>query len=569
MLNKKKFAALIAALGVCASCTGSFAAETSGTPYPPAVSANTLHELGLMNGRGDGLEIDQPVTRAEAVVLLSRVVGVNAADAETEEFPDVDAETLGWAYLAVMSFRSEGIIQGDPDGNFSPYREVTGTEFMNMCCRIAGFEEYEDDPSAVFSIDSVINLAEPLTRGEAAELCVMLLTSETSTGQMGYERLTAHGYDSKKLRKALLYRLPELSESLLADDLNGYMPADENYMFSPMSLKMLTAIAANGASGETRQQLLDAMYISDLDAYNTEAAADIEKLNSAASVELEVANSVWLNTDRTQSSFGDGFLNTAQSIYDAELGTVTNDNAINTINGWASEKTRGKIPTIINNNEFKFALLNAMYFKGNWADEFDPADTVKETFTDKNGEEHEIDFMHKTDTVLYSGDNGMQIVRLPYVPDETNATNIGMYVMKNTDGTVIEDPAGALEGAVMSNARIELGLPKFEIENEFDMKEILSDMGVTKAFEDDAEFSDMLDDTGIYIDYMRQKTYINVDETGTEAAVVTGAAGGTTSVPPEPVTVRFDTPFTYIIKDDISGRILFMGTYAFADSSEQ
>ena len=304
---------------------------------------------------------------------------------------------------------------------------------------------------------------------------------------------------------------------------------------------MLTAIAANGASGETRQQLLDAMYISDLDAYNAEAEADIEKLNSVSSVELEVANSVWLNTDYTQSSFGDGFLNTVQGIYDAELGTVTNDNAVDTINSWASEKTRGRIPTIIKSNEFKFALLNAMYFKGNWADEFDPADTVKETFTDKNGEEHEIDFMHKTDTMLYSGDNGMQIVRLPYVHDETNATNIGMYVMKNTDGTVIEDPAGALEGA------------------------ILSDMGVTKAFEEDAEFSDMLDDTGIYIDYMRQKTYINVDETGTEAAVVTGAAGGS-GMPTSLLPVQFDTPFTYIIKDDISGRILFMGTHAFADS---
>ena len=123
-----------------------------------------------------------------------------------------------------------------------------------------------------------------------------------------------------------------------------------------------------------------------------------------------------------------------------------------------------------------------------------------------------------------------------------------------------------IENSSLTNKRIKLSIPKFESEFDTSLIDIMNKLGVVDAFEDEkADFRKMFDSGNMFLMAALHKTYIKVDEKGTEAAAVTALAGGAASAPPEPIVVKFDTPFTYVIRDDANGEILFMGEYAFAE----
>jgi len=358
----------------------------------------------------------------------------------------------------------------------------------------------------------------------------------------------------------------EFAYLTFADKLKKCMPDDKNYMYSPLSIKMALLMAANGATGETKEEILKATEI-DTDArlehYNEGIKLMIEKYAESDKLKINISNSAWINRDMISGSFSKEYAGILKDIFKADLGVVTNKNAAKEINSWVSEKTEDRIPTIVaDDTEFWAMLVNAVYFKGRWQDEFNKGATRKDIFTSRSGEEKSIDFMNKRSWLSYADKDGVQIVELPYYSEKEYGESISMYLMISEEEFLVED---ILREEYFDRKYIDLSVPKFNIEYSADLEEILKKIGINKAFGAEAEFSKMLDGGHMWIDSVLHKTYIRVDEEGTEAAAVTGMAFGGSSLPPEPLELKFNKPFTFVIKDNLNGELLFVGEYAFAE----
>jgi serpin B len=209
-------------------------------------------------------------------------------------------------------------------------------------------------------------------------------------------------------------------------------------------------------------------------------------------------------------------------------------------------------------------LLNAIYFKGIWISEFSKNKTEKKMFTHEDGSTVNVDMMNQTSKFKYKNDDLLQIVELPY----GNGAFSMMVLLPQEDkkiGDVIDalnssDYWVELESGLRVN-EVELSLPKFKTEYSKKLNEVLKKMGMGLAFTDDADFSGM-SDISAKLSFVKQDTYIAVDEVGTEAAAVTTVGVVMTSMPIEPQKVIFNAnhPFVYLIKENSTGSILFIGT---------
>ena len=395
----------------------------------------------------------------------------------------------------------------------------------------------------------------------------------TETGQMCVEQA---GFGKLKTN---------INDLCFADKLNSQMPIDKNYMFSPASIEMALMLALNGAEDETKTEIANALgYEINVDegirAYNEFAKDLITRYSQAENLRLDVANSIWLNEDWTKQQFSSDFKSLATEYYTADVKTVDNTNAVKEINAWASEKTNGKIPQVISSNEFTAMLVNAIYFKGAWQNEFHAGATKADTFENADGTKSQVDFM--TDTAWLKASAylpDIQVVELPYknrfdslsedgeyLGTETfDDIDVSMYLMMSDRSINPEETLSELlrvEG--FGTEYIKLSMPKFKIEYEASLNDMLKKMGVSAAFIDGkADFNKMFNTGSMFISDVIHKTYINVDEEGTEAAAVTAAAGGTTSAPPKPIEIKFNKPFYFIIRDNTSGNPLFIGRYAY------
>lgn len=369
------------------------------------------------------------------------------------------------------------------------------------------------------------------------------------------------------------------SEDLsFADKINTYMPQNENYMFSPLSIKMALALAANGAVGDTKSEILAAADISDIDEFNTSAKEMIEKYNSAEVLNVKVANSLWINSELTPYKFTEKFKSVAAEYYTAEAREVKNDSAVGEINAWVNEKTNGKITKLIDKADFLTMLVNAVYFKGAWQNEFSERATRADTFHNADGTTAEADFMNDTDWRRYAETNSLKMIELPYKnsvdkfsadneylgTDVYDDLNISMYLVTGNDDIDVErELSAAIEDGLFERTYVHLSMPKFEMEYSVGMNEMLENMGIVTAFSAErADFSKMYDGTSLCITDTMHKTYIKVDEKGTEAAAVTAIMMAGTSMPPEPIELKLDNPFWFVIRDNTSGEVLFMGRVA-------
>lgn len=302
-----------------------------------------------------------------------------------------------------------------------------------------------------------------------------------------------------------------------------FMPDDKNYMVSPFSLKMAMSLAANGADGTTKDEILTAFGIDNLDSYNTAAKELIERYEGTSSVKLNVANSIWLNKDVAGKDikFTDEYKKLVSEYY---KGTASEEDAKNIamkINSWVEEKTNNKIKNLLPEGDAKFlsVLVNTIYFKGEWAEQFEEYATKEEDFTDRNGKVEKTDFMHKTERYRFYEDENMKMVRVPYKGGKT-----AMYLVLPTNEDKM-DIATALDN--MNSYKIRLSFPKFKTEYSLSFKEILKHIGIEKAFEKwEAEFDEVMfegvkEGENVYVDDVLQKTFIEVDENGTEAAAAT------------------------------------------------
>ncbi len=280
--------------------------------------------------------------------------------------------------------------------------------------------------------------------------------------------------------------------STFSDDLYTRMPKDENYIFSPVSIKMALAMAANGAQGETKEEILAALGTQDLVAYNDRVKWLMTQYNNSEVLKLNVSNSAWINTDNTDQRFSSAYKNKLEDVFNATVGKVTNKNAAKKINSWAKDKTNGKIPAVIeeNNTDFWALLANAVYFRGRWADEFSKKATKNDYFTDRNGKKHTIPFMNRSGWMNYTDENGVKIIEIPYLNREDKLDNktgefagrerlenidVSMYVMMSDNSFL---PEKSLKEANFSSVYADLSLPKFDIEYAIGLEKALKGIGV-------------------------------------------------------------------------------------------
>lgn len=344
---------------------------------------------------------------------------------------------------------------------------------------------------------------------------------------------------------------------------------DTNIFISPLSVSLALGMTYNGANGETRTAIQQTLELHDLAIeeviWSFKNLIDVLS-NLDPKVIFEIANSIWY---RNGIAVKDEFLNLNQTYFNAEIDALdfNNDASCDIINNWVDEKTHGKITEILKppiDSATIMFLINAIYFKGDWTIQFDPEYTREASFHLIDGSSNKCNMMTMQDTLGYLENAYFQAVDLPYGDGDFSMT---IFLPKADNGGDVNALASILTKTNLENwlgsfaeEEILLYMPKFEVEYGIKLKEILTALGMGIAFTPGmADFTNIAD-LELYINDVRHKTYIKVDEVGTEAAAVTIVEIMMTSTePPTFKTMRINHPFLFVIREHSSESILFMG----------
>ncbi|MFJ5718265.1 serpin family protein [Neobacillus sp. NPDC093127] len=357
----------------------------------------------------------------------------------------------------------------------------------------------------------------------------------------------------------------------LGMDLLSEVEADGNgnTFISPMSLFMALSMIYNGSDGETKTEIAkvlqnEGMNVTELNRAN---ASMLSKLNSnAKKVQLNVANSIWLNE---KYHFQTNFAQNNKDYFNANLQKIDiNDSqSPKMINDWVKKSTNDKIEKIVDaplDSDLVAILINAIYFKGNWKYEFDKKHTEKRTFYLDDGTTKDVPFMLLNEELAYMGNEDFQAVSLPYgdgemsmkvfLPRENSSLEKFKKMLTNENWEKWNSEFYETKGTVR--------LPKFQLEYEVLLNEPLKRLGMTSAFNEGANFTKMIKESDpLMISKVKQKTYIDVFEEGTEAAGATSVEMTKSSAPVDgPFEVEVNRPFFFAITDDETGLVLFMGS---------
>jgi|GEM_PF-221479 len=463
------------------------------------------YRRGLVEGVGGGKFAPHGnLTREQAATMLQRAVSLTGLTLPglcgTNYANMTDTDTVSdWAREGASLMANLGIIQGKPDGQngtkFDPRGTLTGQEALVMNGRLA-------------------------------------------------EQMAAFARDAA-----------EQAPSFNADFFGAVKSQEPNKSLSPVSLRYALGLLRAGAAGETRAQLDRLLADADFDLWNRALTTGAEGPT------VEVANSIWFDTSVTPDK---GYLDTVKRDFDAESQTVSlvTQQAVQTINQWVSRKTHGLIQSILDKplpGEAAAVVLNALYFKGDWQAPFDGNDTYDQTFHGKGGKDIQAPFMHDTRRGLqYISTDTCVGAALPY----RGADGWWMIALMPKSGEA-ESLAAENFDALLSNASsayVRLSLPKFTVEGTYDLTGPLQDMGLTAAFAG-GDFSGMgtCAKGDLTLSSVIQKTYLRVDERGTEAAAVTGAVVTATAFNPgTPIDLTFDRPFLCCLWNSQISQPLFL-----------
>ena len=337
---------------------------------------------------------------------------------------------------------------------------------------------------------------------------------------------------------------------------------EENSIMSPLSITYALGMMNNGAAGQTQQEINDVLGFG-------EAGADginnfcRKMLTEASTLDkettAEIANTIYVNSGIGYELQPD-FVEKANAYYDATPSALDfYDNAtIGIINQWANEHTHGMIPSIVNEKTFNRQatsyLLNALYFKGTWVNKFDKANTSDEAF---NGGAN-VPMMHQNEKFDYTENDLYQAVRLYY----GNKAYL-MTIFLPNEGKTIADVLAAINGKnwqfrCYDDYIVDLKMPRIKTETDLNLVPIMKVLGMPTAFTAAAEFP-YFGNRSFFIDDMFQKAVIDLDEEGTKAAAITGVSGATSV--PRKVNFHANRPFFYIISEQSTGSIFFIGQY--------
>jgi len=350
---------------------------------------------------------------------------------------------------------------------------------------------------------------------------------------------------------------------------------NENVFISPLSIAIALQMTAHGSAGSTWSAMAGAMRVSGLS--RSEVAAGnhelrTELVNADKSVRLDIANSLWL---RQGVKLQKPFVTDCDKYYTASVTPLdfSRPDAIVTINDWVAKNTNGRIKQIVSEltPEEILVLVNAVYFKGSWTRKFDPKltsprDFYLSTLGKKFDPVRKVQrqMMNREGGFRYKADDALQAVALPY---GDGRLNLYAFLPRDRDGlgklidaTKPDDFAGLFAG--LEERKGTVVLPRFKIEFEQNLVKTLEALGMGVAFTPGADFSRMVvPPATAAISDVLHKTFVEVNEEGTEAAAVTGVKMMATAMPREEEKFSFvcDHPFLCAIRDDVTGSVLFLG----------
>jgi serine protease inhibitor len=349
-------------------------------------------------------------------------------------------------------------------------------------------------------------------------------------------------------------------------DLQAALMAEEvgNVVTSPLSVATLLAMVAAGAGGETAQQMSKVLHLDNV--RDDRFAALLRAVTDSDDVVVSVANSLWANIgtpfEQDYLSFvRDGFGATAE---EAPLGDQA---TADEIDAWVAERTEGLIEDIaadlgLPDPNAVLVLLNAVYFLGEWNVQFDPELTSSQPFTLSDGSQVDVPTMYRPSTpdeaVQVAQREGYELLRLPYGDDERFVMDVYLPSLEHDTAWLIgqlraDERAAAAEQ--LREAPLDVRLPSFELEWDATLNDTLIALGMELPFSASADFSPM-SPVNPFLSTVVHKTYIRVDEKGTEAAAVTGGA----MVASMPSSFAVDRPFAFTVTDTRTDTVLFLGT---------
>ena len=345
--------------------------------------------------------------------------------------------------------------------------------------------------------------------------------------------------------------------------------ADKDYIISPLSMQFLLGMVLDGAKGETSDEICDVLGYGkgekeEVDKYSLSMLEQLPKMDRKT--KLSLANALF--SDKNFPVL-DSYKSNVGKYYKAEIASLdfSSASALKTINGWASKKTNKMIPKVLDSvsPDRPVILMNALYFKGEWTNTFKKSSTSDETFTNEAGVESKVKMMKESSkTYKYLDSDIYQAVSMPY---GNGAFSMVVFLPKK--GYKVADVIDAVKASdwnsllqKMQYESLSLWFPKFETKYEIVLNDILSAMGMPKAFNGSlADFS-ALSNIPLALALVKQDAIIKVDEEGTEAAAVSIAVFEKTSAGGPEFSFHADHPFLYLITESSTGAILFAGKYS-------
>ena len=376
---------------------------------------------------------------------------------------------------------------------------------------------------------------------------------------------------SKNIRQ-----LTELEKSIVESDNNfglklfkriSEAEKDKNLFISPLSVSMALGMTLNGANGSTEEAMKTTLELEGLNMQqiNKSYQSLIELLtNLDPKVVFEIANSIWY---RQEFTFKQEFIDTNKIYFNAEVRSLNfnSPDAPTIINQWVDDKTHGKIEEIVDSisSDVVMYLINAIYFKGIWTYEFEKSQTMDDQFNLIEGSVVPCKMMSQKGDFKYVETPDFQAIDLPYGDGDFSMTIFLPKSNKSIDSLIDKFNQTNWNLWINSFRKCEgtIQLPKFTLEYEITLNNILQALGMAIAFDpDNADFSGIYSGTErLFISKVKHKTFIEVNEEGTEAAAATSVEIVLTAVGGPKFTMRADHPFIFVIRENHSHTILFMG----------
>jgi len=506
-------------------------------------------------------------------LLFVTIILLNILAAASTSYSSDLIPSYHWTYHSLKILSDKDLIKEKVIPGESVYTKDHVAKMI-----IAAMDKIRKDPS-LMGEDQLCSMRQ-LINGYKKELEI----NGKNFGQMKKElenlAITAHltakeSSDVRHIKERLLSSEAAKSVNKFTFDIYRYLAAKENngLFISPYSISSALSMTYTGAAGKTAREMEHILFLNP-DIHRSMAAL-INDINTvpAGTALTRTANALWpVKEDRLLDSYSDK----VKKYYGASLTKLDYRNkteeARTTINKWVDKRTEGKIKDMIGegilNKETSLVLTNAVYFKSEWMKRFEPTNSRAMPFYVSPSESVQTIMMTKTEEkIKYVKENNLEIAEIPY--KNNRFSMLLLLPGKSSELASIEKNLDYIKfsalTALMTPQRVRLTIPKFKAEQSFELSSALTDMGMGSAFNaGGADFSGMNGKKNLYIGAVIHKTFLEVGEEGTEAAAATAVIMTKTSIAPEkddPIEFKADRPFIYIIRDNLTEAILFIGRY--------